>query len=199
MKKIILKRLSKKILKNIEIHNKLLNLNNVIFKSINQISKSLKNNGKIMLCGNGGSAADAQHLAAEFLVRLRPKVNRKPLPAITLAQDPSTITAVSNDYDFKYLFSRNLRALAKKNDVLIAISTSGNSKNIIEVLKEAKKLKIKSIALLGCGGGIAKKFTDYPIVVESNNTASIQETHIFLGHFIFENVEDIILNRNISS
>ncbi len=199
MKKIILKRLSKKILQNIEIHNKLLNLNNVIFKSINQISKSLKNNGKIMLCGNGGSAADAQHLAAEFLVRLRPKVNRKPLPAITLAQDPSTITAVSNDYDFKYLFSRNLRALAKKNDVLIAISTSGNSKNIIEVLKEAKKLKIKSIALLGCGGGIAKKFTDYPIVVESNNTASIQETHIFLGHFIFENVEDIILNRNISS
>ena len=199
MKKIILKRLSKKILQNIESHNKLLNLNNVIFKSINQISKSLKNNGKIMLCGNGGSAADAQHLAAEFLVRLRPKVNRKPLPAITLAQDPSTITAVSNDYDFKYLFSRNLRALAKKNDVLIAISTSGNSKNIIEVLKEAKKLKIKSIALLGCGGGIAKKFTDYPIVVESNNTASIQETHIFLGHFIFENVEDIILNRNISS
>ena len=199
MKKIILKRLSKKILQNIEIHNKLLNLNNVIFKSINQISKSLKNNGKIMLCGNGGSAADAQHLAAEFLVRLRPKVNRKPLPAITLAQDPSTITAVSNDYDFKYLFSRNLRALAKKNDVLIAISTSGNSKNIIEVLKEAKKLKIKSIALLGCGGGIAKKFTDYPIVVESNNTASIQETHIFLGHFIFENVEDILLNRNISS
>lgn len=199
MKKIILKRLSKKILQNIEIHNKLPNLNNVIFKSINQISKSLKNNGKIMLCGNGGSAADAQHLAAEFLVRLRPKVNRKPLPAITLAQDPSTITAVSNDYDFKYLFSRNLRALAKKNDVLIAISTSGNSKNIIEVLKEAKKLKIKSIALLGCGGGIAKKFTDYPIVVESNNTASIQETHIFLGHFIFENVEDIILNRNISS
>ena len=199
MKKIILKRLSKKILQNIKIHNKLLNLNNVIFKSINQISKSLKNNGKIMLCGNGGSAADAQHLAAEFLVRLRPKVNRKPLPAITLAQDPSTITAVSNDYDFKYLFSRNLRALAKKNDVLIAISTSGNSKNIIEVLKEAKKLKIKSIALLGCGGGIAKKFTDYPIVVESNNTASIQETHIFLGHFIFENVEDILLNRNISS
>ena len=199
MKKIILKRLSKKILQNIEVHNKLVDLNNVISKSITQISKSLKNNGKIMLCGNGGSAADAQHLAAEFLVRLRPKVNRKPLPAITLTQDPSTITAVSNDYDFKYLFSRNLRALAKKNDVLIAISTSGNSKNIIEVLKEAKKLKIKSIALLGCGGGIAKKFTDYPIVVESNNTASIQETHIFLGHFIFENVEDIILNRNISS
>ena len=199
MKKIILKRLSKKILQNIEVHNKLVDLNNVISKSITQISKSLKNNGKIMLCGNGGSAADAQHLAAEFLVRLRPKVNRKPLPAITLTQDPSTITAVSNDYDFKYLFSRNLRALAKKNDVLIAISTSGNSKNIIEVLKEAKKLKIKSIALLGCGGGIAKKFTDYPIVVESNNTASIQETHIFLGHFIFENVEDILLNRNIGS
>ena len=196
MKKIILKRLSKKILQNIEVHNKLVDL---ISKSITQISKSLKNNGKIMLCGNGGSAADAQHLAAEFLVRLRPKVNRKPLPAITLTQDPSTITAVSNDYDFKYLFSRNLRALAKKNDVLIAISTSGNSKNIIEVLKEAKKLKIKSIALLGCGGGIAKKFTDYPIVVESNNTASIQETHIFLGHFIFENVEDILLNRNIGS
>jgi len=199
LKKIILKKLSKKILQNNEVHNKMVGLNDVIFNSINQISKCLKNNGKIMLCGNGGSAADAQHLAAEFLVRLRPKVNRKPLPAITLSQDTSTITAMSNDYNFKYLFSRNLRALAKKNDILIAISTSGNSKNIIEVLKEAQKLKIKSISLLGCGGGIAKKFADYPIVVDSNVTASIQEAHIFLGHFIFENVEDILLNRKISS
>ena len=97
--------------------------------------------GKIFLCGNGGSAADAQHLAAEFLVRLRPKVNRRPIAAVSLAQDTSTITACANDYSFDQLFSRNLEALASKKDMLIAISTSGNSKNILEVIKLAKKKK----------------------------------------------------------
>ena len=92
-----------------------------------------------MLCGNGGSAADAQHLAAEFLIRLRPHVNRKPIPAITLATDTSSLTACGNDYSFDEIFSRNLNALGSKNDILIAITTSGNSKNILNVLKAARK------------------------------------------------------------
>ena len=123
---------------------------------IEVIAKSLRSGGKILLCGNGGSAADSQHLAAELLVRLRPHVNRIPLPAISLVMDSSTMTACANDYSFKYLFSRNLKALGNKNDVLIAISTSGNSENIIEVLKEAKKKSIFSISMLGGSGGKAK-------------------------------------------
>ena len=101
--------------------------------------------GKILLCGNGGSAADAQHLSAEFLVRLDPKRNRTPIPAISLATDISTITACSNDFTFDRIFSRNLEALGSRNDILIAISTSGKSKNIIEALKVAKKKKILSV------------------------------------------------------
>jgi len=112
-----------------------------INKAIKEISKSLKKGNKILLCGNGGSAADAQHLAAEFLVRLRPHINRKPLPAISLTTDVSSITACGNDYDFNDIFSRNLEALYKPGDVLIVISTSGNSKNIINALKFCKKKK----------------------------------------------------------
>ena len=155
----------------------------------------LKKGGKVMLCGNGGSAADAQHLAAEFLVRLRPNFNRKPLPAITLALDSSTLTACGNDYSYHDIFSRNLQALGQKNDILIVISTSGNSKNIINVLKKAKQMKIFSVGLLGKLGGKAKKYCNLPIIVPSNNTARIQETHIFLGHFIMESVEDLLFKN----
>jgi len=107
--------------------------------SIEKIFSTIKNEGKIFICGNGGSAADAQHLAAEFLVRLSPKINRRPFPMIPLAMDTSTLTACGNDFDFKYIFSRNLEALGSKKDLLIAISTSGNSRNIIEVLRQSKK------------------------------------------------------------
>ena len=124
---------------------------------------------------------------------LKPKFNRKPIAAISLAQDTSTITACGNDYSFDIQFSRSLEALGKKNDILIAISTSGNSKNIINVLKTAKKMKIFSIGFLGNRGGKSKNLCDIPLVVNSNNTARIQETHIFLGHFIFESVETRII------
>ena len=167
----------------------LINLNEEIERTISIITRKLNQGGKIMLCGNGGSAADAQHLAAEFIVRLKPKFNRKPIAAISLAQDTSTITACGNDYSFDIQFSRSLEALGKKKDILIAISTSGNSKNIINVLKTAKKMKIFSIGFLGNRGGKSKNLCDIPLVVNSNNTARIQETHIFLGHFIFESVE----------
>lgn len=164
-----------------------------INEAIMQISKAIKKGGKIMLCGNGGSAADAQHLAAEFLVRLRPKVNRAPIPAISLATDISTITACGNDYDFNDIYVRNLEALYKKEDVLIVISTSGNSKNILNALQFCKRKKIFTVGLLGAGGGLAKKYCKLPIIVGSKVTARIQEAHIFLGHYIFEMVENRIL------
>jgi D-sedoheptulose 7-phosphate isomerase len=166
-----------------------------IHKISNVIFYALKKGKKIMLCGNGGSAADAQHLAAEFLVRLRPKINRKPLAAISLAQDTSTITACGNDYKFDDIFSRNLRALGKKGDILLAISTSGNSSNIIKVLKEAKRMNIKTISLLGTNGGFAKKLSQFKIIVPSSITARIQEMQIFLGHYIFECIENLILKK----
>ena len=162
---------------------------------INKLKICISQGGKILFCGNGGSASDAQHLSAEYLIRLRPKINRMPLPAITLAQDTSTLTACGNDYNFSQIFKRPFQALAKKNDVLIVISTSGNSQNVIEVLKSARLKKITTIGFLGGTGGKCKKFCDIKLIVPSKITARIQECHIFLGHFIFEQVENLILKK----
>ena len=137
----IIKDLNKNINDKILLEKKIINLSKEISESINKIYKTINKGGKIFICGNGGSAADAQHLSAEFLVRLRPKVNRKPLPVISLALDTSTITACGNDLGFNKIFARNLEALGSKKDLLIAISTSGNSKNILNVLQCAKKRK----------------------------------------------------------
>ena len=151
---------------------------------------------KFFFCGNGGSCSDAQHFAAEMLIRLKPKNNRKPMPAISLATDTSTLTACGNDYSFDEIFSRPFDALADKKDVLFIISTSGNSKNIIEVLKKAKKKKISSIGFLGKDGGQCKNLCNDKLIIKSKNTAIIQECHIFLGHFIIEEVEKILLKKN---
>jgi D-sedoheptulose 7-phosphate isomerase len=188
----------KKINESLSIKKKLKNsdLKKKILICVNKIYTSISSGGKILLCGNGGSAADAQHLAAEFLVRLRPHINRKSIPAISLAMDTSTITACANDYSFKYLFSRNLEALGSDQDILIVISTSGNSKNIFEVLKVAKKKKIFSIAFLGNDGGTVKNMADASIIIPSKITARIQECHIFLGHLIFEAVEDLLIKSS---
>ena len=172
---------------------KIPNMYSEINMAINKISSCIKNGGKLMLCGNGGSAADAQHLAAEFTVRLRPKVNRKPFAAISLSADTSTITACSNDYNFDKIFERNFEALYKKKDVLIIISTSGRSQNIINVARLAQKKKIFTIAFLGSGGGKAKNYSDLSLIVPSKSTARIQELHIFLGHYIFEEVEKLLI------
>ena len=189
------KEFSKIINEKVMLDNMLLSLSNEVSDSIKKIYSTLKKGGKVFLCGNGGSAADAQHLSAEFLVRLRPKINRKPLPVISLALDTSTITACGNDLGFNKLFERNLNALGSKKDLLIVISTSGKSKNILNVLRYAKKNKIFSISLLGNKGGNAKKLSNLNIIVPSPNTARIQESHIFLGHFIFEQVENLILKN----
>ena len=180
---------------NINIHQSIFKMSKDIIDVIQNYKKKLKKGGKILICGNGGSAADAQHLAAEFIVRLRPHVNRNPIPAITLAQDTSTLTACGNDYSFDDIFLRPFQALAKKDDILLCISTSGNSKNIIKVLKEAKKKNIYSVCFLGKDGGKAKNICNKPLVISSQNTARIQECHIFLGHFILEKVEDLILSK----
>ena len=182
------------ILESIEIKKKLIGLNKEVFLSIKKIFSTIKNGGKVFICGNGGSAADAQHLSAEFLVRLNPKINRRPFPMISLAMDTSTLTACGNDFDFKYIFSRNLEALGSRKDLLIAISTSGNSKNIIEVLKQSKKMKIFSIGLLGSNGGAAKKLNNLNIIVPQKKVSRIQECHIFLGHFILNQVEKKLLD-----
>ena len=181
---------------NIKVHNEILNISRDVVSVIINIQKKLKKGGKILFCGNGGSAADAQHLAAEFIVRLRPNINRNPLPAMTLTQDTSTLTACGNDFTFEDIFLRPFKAFAKKNDVLICISTSGNSNNILKVLKEAKKKNIYSVSFLGKGGGEARKFSKESLIISSNNTARIQECHIFLGHFILEKVEDFLIKKN---
>ena len=180
---------------NIKTHSSLLEISDDIFDAIKNIEKKLNKGGKILFCGNGGSAADAQHLAAEFLIRLRPHINRNPIPALTLIQDTSTITACGNDYSFDDIFLRPFQALSKKEDILICISTSGNSKNILKVLKEAKKKNIFTVGFLGNKGGKARKNCDIKLIVKSNNTARLQECHIFLGHFILEKVEDLIISK----
>lgn len=179
----------------VNLKKKLIKLSPHISKAIDLITLTLKRGNKILICGNGGSAADAQHLAAEFLIRLRPNINRNPYPVISLAQDTSTITACGNDIGFENLFKRNFEALANKNDLLITLSTSGNSKNIIKVLKFAKIKKITSISLLGSKGGKSKGLSNIEIIVPSKNTARIQECHIFIGHFIFQNVEDRLIKK----
>ena len=188
--------LKNQIEENINVHKNIFKISEDIIEVIENIYKKLKKGGKLLFCGNGGSAADAQHLAAEFIVRLRSNINRNPIPAISLALDTSTITACGNDYNYDQIFLRPFKALVKKNDVLICISTSGNSKNIINVLKEAKKKKIYSVSFLGNKGGKSKKISSKSLVINSKNTARIQECHIFLGHFILEKVEDLIIKKN---
>ena len=138
------------------------------------------NGNKIILAGNGGSAADCQHIAAEFTSRF--EFNRAPLAAVALTTDTSALTAIGNDYGYENVFSRQLEALGRKKDLLITFSTSGNSKNIINLLKTSKKKKIFSICLLGNKGGQSKNLCDYPVIISSMSTARIQEMHQIIYH-----------------
>jgi D-sedoheptulose 7-phosphate isomerase len=187
--------LEKSINESISCQKNLIFLKKEIGDSIRLLYQKIKKGGKIIFCGNGGSAADAQHFAAELLIRLRPKVNRKPIKAVSLVLDTSTITACGNDYSFDEIFSRPFEALGEKNDVLFAISTSGNSKNILKVLKKSKRMNIPSISLLGFDGGRSKKYSNVSLIVNSNSVARIQEAHTFLGHYIIEQVENLVLKK----
>jgi D-sedoheptulose 7-phosphate isomerase len=166
---------------------KLKGLEEHVTKVEDVITESLHKGGKVMLCGNGGSAADAQHLAAEFTGRFIK--DRRPIAALALTTDTSALTCISNDYCYKNVFSRQLEALGREADVLIAISTSGNSENVLDAVKCAMKLGIKTIGLLGNNGGVLAVECDFSIVVPSKVTARIQEAHILIGHIICGAVE----------
>lgn len=158
------------------------------------IAGSIEGGGKLLLCGNGGSAADAQHLATEMLIRLRSEVNREGLPAQTLAQDTSTLTACGNDYGFERVFARTLEAVGRPGDVLIGITTSGKSPNVLAALREARNRGIAPFGFLGAGGGPALELCDEAFVVPSDDTGRIQESHITAGHALIAMVEDLLLD-----
>jgi len=149
--------------------------------------ESLKQGGKILIFGNGGSAADAQHIAAELVGRY--KLERKGLSAIALSTDTSSLTAIANDYGYEHVFDRQIEALANPEDVAIGISTSGNSSNVINALQLAKNIGCKSIGLSGKSGGDMNKLCDVNLVIPARNTARIQEMHILIGHIICHLVE----------
>ncbi len=151
---------------------------------------TFKNGKKLLLCGNGGSAADCQHLAAEFVIRLSHKLDRPSIPAIALTTDTSNLTAGGNDIGFENIFARILQGLGAEGDALIAISTSGNSPNIIKAVETAKSKNIKVIGFLGGNGGKLLDKIDVPILIPSHNTQRIQEGHITVGHILCELTED---------
>ena len=153
-----------------------------IILAANLISKSFKKNRKILVCGNGGSASDAQHFAAELVGRF--KKNRVSLPAIALNTDTSAITAIANDYSYKMIFARQIEGIGLKGDILLAISTSGNSENIVKAIDAAKKKKIITIALTGKKKSAVSKKSDYLITVPSEETSHIQELHIIILHLL---------------
>ena len=166
----------------ISIFKKLSDFEIQVYSIADLIYESFKKSGKLLLCGNGGSAANAQYIAAKFIGRI--EIERGPLPAIALTTDTSVLTCLSNDYDYDQIFSRQIEALGGKNDCLIAISTSGNSKNIINAIKKANECGLKTIGILGNEGGQLKNLCKHNLIVNSKNTARIQETHIFLLHAI---------------
>ena len=159
------------------------------------IVESIVNGDKLLLCGNGGSAADAQHLAAELVVRLRPAFNRRGLPAIALAMDTSTITACGNDYSYDLLYSRTLESIGCQGDCLLGITTSGNSQNVYNAMELAREMKIKTFGFLGAGGGKVLKLCDEAFLVPGNETGRIQECHITAGHALMEHIEDSLINK----
>ncbi|RUM44615.1 MAG: D-sedoheptulose 7-phosphate isomerase [Hydrogenimonas sp.] len=151
-------------------------------------TETLEAGHKILLCGNGGSAADAQHIAAELTGRY--KIERKGLPAIALTTDTSALTAIGNDYGYEHVFARQLEALAQKGDLLIAISTSGNSQNVLYALEKAKEIGCRTVGLSGKGGGKMSDLCDINIVVPSDDTARIQEMHIMIGHILCQLIDN---------
>jgi D-sedoheptulose 7-phosphate isomerase len=160
-----------------------------------KIARSFTSDRKLLLCGNGGSAADSQHLAAEFVNRF--EMERPPLPAIALTTDTSILTCVGNDYSFNDVFTKQIKAIGLEGDILLAISTSGNSQNIISAAETAKTMGIYVAGLAGRDGGRLKEISDLCLVVNSKVTARIQESHILAGHIICKLVDYILFQRDI--
>jgi D-sedoheptulose 7-phosphate isomerase len=163
----------------------------VLLEDIERASRkmvlAIKEDGNILIAGNGGSASDAQHIAAELVGRYM--INRPPISAIALNTDTSALTAISNDFGYEYIFARQIAAIGKEGDIFLAISTSGNSKNIVLALEEAKRKGIYTILLTGESGGIGANICDLAIRVPSEKTPRIQEAHILIGHILCDLIE----------
>ena len=161
-----------------------------ILRAVDILTSTFRNNNKLLLCGNGGSAADCQHIATELVVRLSHHIKRPALPAIALTTDSSNITAGGNDIGFENIFARSVEGLGSKGDTLLVISTSGNSENIVRAARKAKEKEVKIIGLLGGSGGKLKDIVDLPVIIPSSNVQRIQEGHITVAHIICELVEE---------
>ena len=179
--------IEKSFLDSAECIKKAANLSEMVEKAIKEIIDCLKKGNKIIIFGNGGSAADAQHIAAEFVSKF--KKDRKSFPAIALTTDTSILTSIGNDFSFDSIFSRQCESLVVEGDVVIGISTSGNSINVKNGIIKSKERKAKTIALLGNNGGIIKDSVDIPIIVDNSSTSNIQEVHRVIYHIICEIVE----------
>ena len=188
--------IEERIKESIEVKKRILEDKNLLSKiktAAEIIVNSLKNGGKIILCGNGGSAADAQHIAAELLGKYL--MDRKPLAALALTTNTSVLTAIGNDYSFDQIFVRQFEAVAKPQDVLIGISTSGNSANVVNVVKAARQMNIKTICIAGSNGGKLKDLCEVLINIPSESTPRIQESHIMVGHILCELVESELFGK----
>ena len=176
-------------------HERLFDIAGDIKKASELMVKCIISGNKVIFAGNGGSAADSQHLAAELVNRFR--MERRPMAGLALTTDTSVITSIGNDYSFDDIFTKQLKALGQKGDVFLAISTSGNSRNILNALRVARDMEIGSIGLTGKGGGSMKDLVDVLIDVPSTDTARIQEAHILIGHILCEIVEREVVNADM--
>jgi D-sedoheptulose 7-phosphate isomerase len=160
-----------------------------VYKAIDIMKSAITSGGKILFCGNGGSAADSQHLATEFIIRLSHDIKRPAIASIALTTDTSLLTAGANDIGYDNVFARQVEGLGREGDCLVGISTSGNSASIIKAFEMAKSKGVKTIAFLGGNGGKIKGMADCEIIIPSSNTQRIQEGHITVGHIVCESVE----------
>ena len=180
----------------LECFNRILEIESDITEVGDILCKTIVDSHKILICGNGGSAADSQHFAAEIVGRFQQE--RKAWPAIALTTDTSIMTAVANDYSYKNIFARQVEGIGQEGDVFIGISTSGNSENISVAVAESRAKGIRTIGLLGKDGGILKDEVDFPVIIPHAVTARIQEAHIFILHFWAEQIEEGVLKHGLN-
>ncbi len=169
-----------------------------ILQAADMITEALRRGNKLMLCGNGGSAADSQHIAAEFTNRMSPEIERPAMAALALTTDTSFLTSNANDYGYEHVFERQIEGLGREGDVLIGISTSGNSRNVVRAVQYCRGRGIGTIGFLGGSGGELRPLVDLPLVVPSPNTQHIQEGHITIGHVVSDLVEQRLYGKNRS-
>ena len=190
----MLERIKKEFIESVSVKEKCISeLPLLIESSVRLITEAFKAGNKLLIFGNGGSAADSQHIAGEFIGRF--KKERRSLPAIALTTDTSIITSLANDYDYEIVFARQIEGLGKKGDVAFGLSTSGNSKNVLKGLKKAKEMGLKTIGLLGCGGGTIAEVCDISIVVPSSSTPRVQESQMTVYHIICGLVEEEMFKK----